>query len=155
MYRRCFKDKRAWPCSFLIPSAVSFTSYFLFSAVWRRKSDFLAILDFMDIISSQKVTRLINLLLPRLEAGAAGTLGAIRAPWPTICSWRSAFWGPSGYVGRGHDECFVSNLGFLLASPLREALPPILVSFLPTPRVQGASFSAQHPRSLRGRGRLR
>lgn len=53
-------------------------------------------------------------------------------------------------MGRGDDECFVSNLGFLLAFPLREALPPILVSFLPTPRVQGASFSSQHPSSLAG-----
>ena len=59
-------------------------------------------------------------------------------------------------MGRGDDECFVSNLGFLLPFPLREALPPILVSFLPTPGVQGASFSSsQHPSPLARGGGLR
>ena len=30
VYRRCFKDKRAWPCSFLIPSAVNSLPTFYF-----------------------------------------------------------------------------------------------------------------------------
>ena len=128
----------------------------IFGSLEKKVCDFLAILDFMDVILSQRVSRLVNLLLPRLEAGAACTLGAVRRAWPTVCSWSSAFRGPSGYVGRGDDDCFVSNLGFLLPFPLTEALPPILVSFLPTPGVQGASFSSsQHPSPLARAGGLR
>ena len=128
----------------------------IFGSLEKKVCDFLAILDFMDIILSQRVSRLVNLLLPRLEAGAACTWGRSGAPSPTVCGWSSAFRGPSGYMGRGDDECFVSNLGFLLPFPLREALPPILVSFLPTPGVQGASFpSSQHPSPLARGGGLR